>query len=82
LKLKAALFVMMGALLLAGSVPSGQKGTGQSDAEKAKCIAKCKNSCQKTYESCKKNATTKTAIQSCQKSLDTCNANCANKACE
>jgi hypothetical protein len=79
LKLKAALFVMMGALVLAGSV-SGQKGT-QSDAEKAKCIAKCKSSCQKTYDSCKKNATTKTAIESCQKSLDTCNAVCANMAC-
>ena len=77
MKLKAAWFVMLGALLLAGAGPSGQKGT-QSDAEKAKCIAKCKSSCQKTYDTCKKNATTKTAIESCQKSLDTCNAICAN----
>ena len=81
MKLKAAFFVMMGALLLAGSVPSGQKGTGQAEAEKAKCVAKCKSSCQKSFEKCKQSATTPTAVQSCQKSLDTCNANCANRAC-
>jgi hypothetical protein len=73
--LRVALFLLMCGLLYSTSDKSGA-------AEQAKCIGTCKNSCNRSYDSCKKNATTKTAIQACQKSLDTCGSNCVNKACK
>lgn len=72
--LRAALFLMVGGLLFAGSDKSAA-------AQKAKCIADCKAKCTRSYDTCKKNATTKTAIEGCQKSLNLCSANCSNKAC-
>jgi hypothetical protein len=79
-KVKAALFVVLGALALAGAAASGQKDPAQ--AQKAKCVAACKNDCKKAFETCKKNAGSSSALSACQTSLQTCNANCANKACQ
>lgn len=79
MKLKAALFVVLGALLLAGAPTSGQKGSGQ---DKAKCVATCKSDCKKAYDTCKKNAGSASAASACETSYKTCNSNCVNKACQ
>jgi len=56
---------------------AGDKGA----AQKAQCIADCKNKCNRADATCKKNATNKTAVEACQKSLQLCTSHCANKAC-
>lgn len=72
LKLKIALFLLMGWLLLPAADKSSQT---------AQCLTKCKQGCTKSFDSCKKTATTKTAIAACQKSNDLCGAVCVNKTC-
>gem|GEM_PF-4108666 len=70
---RAALFLVMCGMLFGGPKSGG--------TDKAKCLATCKSSCNKSFATCKQNAKSKTAIESCQKSLDICNSNCVNKAC-
>jgi hypothetical protein len=74
LALRAALLLMMCGLLFAGPDKSA------SD-DKAKCLAACNKTCDQSLATCKKNATTKAAIEACQKSRNVCGSVCVNKTC-
>jgi hypothetical protein len=72
--LRVTLFLLMCGLLVSSADKS-------ATADKARCLAACQAKCDQSLAACKKNATTKTALESCQKSRDLCGAVCVNKAC-
>ena len=51
-------------------------GGDKKASSNAQAIQKCTEGCTKSYDSCKKNATSKTAIQGCEKSRNICRAAC------
>ncbi|HNY41394.1 MAG TPA: hypothetical protein PKJ41_13420 [Bryobacteraceae bacterium] len=51
-------------------------GGDKKPAGDAQAVQKCLEGCTKKYDSCKKSATSKTAIQGCEKSKDICRAAC------
>jgi hypothetical protein len=68
---------MLLVILVMSSVLYGEAKKGDN----AKCLGTCKNSCQKLYTTCVKDAKTDDKKAACKKSLDLCNSNCINKAC-
>jgi hypothetical protein len=72
--LRVALFLLMCGLLFSNSDKS-------ASADKAKCLAACQNKCDQSFASCKKSATSKSALEACQKSRSLCGSVCVNKAC-
>lgn len=80
MKLKAGLFLVLGALLVASSATSGPKGNAQGQNQK--CVTACKTDCRKSFDTCRKSAASASGLEACHQSLETCNANCLNKACQ
>lgn len=69
--------LLVGLILVFGLLSAGDK----TASEKANCVSSCKQKCANSLNACKKNATTKNAIQGCEKSRSLCDSNCVNKAC-